>query len=168
MRGRKPVPTNLKLIRGNPGKRALNTAEPRPGDIGDPPNDLCAVARRKWRRMIDKAAWGQVLTCADQDLLAEYCRLYVRKLEAEKQIKEHGAVVAAPNGFPTPSPWVAIANRCAADMLKIAAECGGTPSSRSRLQISKPGPTENPFARHGKPPSRFPELYDGDGQIDEI
>jgi P27 family predicted phage terminase small subunit len=168
VRGRKPKPTHLKLLAGNPGKRPLNKHEPQPGEIGDPPKDLCPAARRKWRRMVDKTVWGQVLTAADHDLLAEYCRLYVKKLEAEKQIKEHGAVVAAPNGFPTPSPWVAIANRVAADMLKIAAECGGTPSARSRLQISKSGSSENPFARHGKHPSRYPELYDGDGEIDEV
>ena len=168
MRGRKPIPTALKLVRGNPGKRRLNKAEPQPGDIGEPPKDLCPVARRKWRRMVDKAVWGQVLTAADRDLLAQYCGLYAKKLEAEKMIKEHGPVVAAPNGFPCPSPWVGIANRVAADMLKIAALCGGTPSDRSRLQISKPSASENPFARHGKNPSCFPEFYDGDGEIDDV
>ena len=30
MRGRKPVPTRLKLLTGSPGKRALNHDEPRP------------------------------------------------------------------------------------------------------------------------------------------
>jgi hypothetical protein len=28
MRGRKPVPTQVKLLRGNPGKRPLNEGEP--------------------------------------------------------------------------------------------------------------------------------------------
>jgi hypothetical protein len=30
MRGRKPVPSHLKVIRGNPGKRTLNQNEPLP------------------------------------------------------------------------------------------------------------------------------------------
>ena len=30
MRGKKPKPTHLKLITGNPGKRPLNEAEPKP------------------------------------------------------------------------------------------------------------------------------------------
>ena len=30
MRGRKPTPTHLKLVRGNPGKRPLNASEPKP------------------------------------------------------------------------------------------------------------------------------------------
>ena len=39
MRGRKPVPTRLKVIRGNPGKRALNKNEPQPaGELADPPD----------------------------------------------------------------------------------------------------------------------------------
>jgi P27 family predicted phage terminase small subunit len=150
MRGRKPKPTHLKMVAGNPGKRPLNEDEPQPGAIGNPPKELCPAARRKWRAMIIETVWGQMLTAADRDLLAEYCRLYIKKLEAEEMLKEHGPVVAAPNGFPCPSPWVAIANRCAADMLKIAAECGGTPSARSRLQVAKPSKTENPFLAHGK------------------
>ena len=30
MRGRKPLPSNVVRLRGNPGKRRLNDAEPRP------------------------------------------------------------------------------------------------------------------------------------------
>ena len=38
MKGRKPVPTHLKVLRGNPGKRRLNNGEPLPiGDLVDPP-----------------------------------------------------------------------------------------------------------------------------------
>ena len=33
MRGRKPTPTHLKAITGNPGKRPINHAEPRPDII---------------------------------------------------------------------------------------------------------------------------------------
>jgi len=29
-RGRKPKPTAVKVLEGNPGKRSLNTAEPKP------------------------------------------------------------------------------------------------------------------------------------------
>ncbi len=38
MRDRKPKPTYLKLITGNPGGRPLNVDEPEPeGDLRDPP-----------------------------------------------------------------------------------------------------------------------------------
>ncbi len=34
MRGRKPKPTALKLVSGNPGHRPLNTREPKPWEFG--------------------------------------------------------------------------------------------------------------------------------------
>ncbi len=30
MRGRKPLPTHLKIIRGDPGEQAINKMEPKP------------------------------------------------------------------------------------------------------------------------------------------
>jgi hypothetical protein len=50
MRGRKPVPNRLKVIRGNPGKRALNKNEPQlAGDLSDAPD---------WMTESQKAGWN--------------------------------------------------------------------------------------------------------------
>ena len=51
-----------------------------------------------------------------------------------------GAMVKSPTGFPIQSPYVSIANRQAELMMRIAAEFGFTPASRSR--ISTPAATE--------------------------
>ncbi|MGH7717148.1 MAG: phage terminase small subunit P27 family, partial [Vulcanimicrobiaceae bacterium] len=41
MAGRKPKPTHLKLVAGNPGKRPPNENEPQPeGDLEDAPEGL--------------------------------------------------------------------------------------------------------------------------------
>src|SRR6185312_2686519 len=49
MRGRKPKPSALKLLAGNPGKRALNKREPRPRrEIPSPPAHLSDGARTAW------------------------------------------------------------------------------------------------------------------------
>ena len=46
VRGRKPKPSHLKLVTGNPGKRAINTQEPVPERIlPAPPAELTAEAR---------------------------------------------------------------------------------------------------------------------------
>ena len=37
MKGRKPTPTYLKLLKGNPGKRSLNKHEPKPALLNKPP-----------------------------------------------------------------------------------------------------------------------------------
>jgi hypothetical protein len=52
MRGRRPRPTCLKLLSGNPGKRPLNGSEPRPDPIVlECPPELGEVARREWHRL---------------------------------------------------------------------------------------------------------------------
>ena len=57
MRGRKPVPTALKILRGNPGKRAINREEPAPGSLpSEPPEELLDdVCRGEWARVIAPA-----------------------------------------------------------------------------------------------------------------
>ena len=49
--GRKPTPTTLKELKGNPGRRPLNEAEPKPAArLPSPPAHLSRSARREWRR----------------------------------------------------------------------------------------------------------------------
>ncbi len=152
IRGPKPKPTALKMIAGNPGRRPLNLSEPQPGAIGEPHYKLPRAAKRKWRELCQDHVWGQVLTAADRDILEHYCRLHARLLQAEAMVDEHGLLVTSPNGFPVQSPYVAIANRCRADLIKVAIELGGTPSSRSRLSVPHRPRRDNPFARFGRLP----------------
>jgi hypothetical protein len=49
-------------------------------------------------------------------------------------------MVKSPNGYPIQWPYIAIANRQAEIMLRIASEFGFTPASRSR--IATPSPAE--------------------------
>ena len=52
MVGRKPIPTELKIIRGNPGKRPLNDREAMPKVKLPPvPSYLNKRAKAEWRRM---------------------------------------------------------------------------------------------------------------------
>ena len=80
MRGRKPQPTALKVLRGNPGKRPLNLAEPVhaplsetcPEEVSDP------VARAEWDRVAPLLiARGQV-TVVDRGVLMGYCVKYAQ------------------------------------------------------------------------------------------
>src|SRR4051812_21402132 len=52
MRGRKPKPTHLKLLDGNPGKRPLNAGEPKPERrIPTCPAHLNPTAKAEWKRL---------------------------------------------------------------------------------------------------------------------
>ena len=51
-RGRKPTPTAIKMLEGNPGKRALNNNEPKPAKKAPRcPSWLEDEAKKEWKRM---------------------------------------------------------------------------------------------------------------------
>ena len=136
MRGRKPKPTALKLLTGNPGKRPLNLREPNlePG-VPDRPSHLGPEACAEWDRVSAVLQVQGIITQADRAALAAYCVAWGRWVEAERKVKEMGAVVKAPRtGVPMQNPFLSIANNAMAQMIKLAAEFGMTPSSRTRLE----------------------------------
>ena len=75
--------------------------------------------------------------------LAAYCGAYALWAEAMEQVQKFGTMVKSPTGYPTQSPYLAIANRQAEIMLRVASEFGFTPASRSR--ISAPPVNELPL-----------------------
>lgn len=138
MRGRKPKPTALRVIEGNPGKRAINTAEPHAGPLGNPPADLDGISLAKWHEM--SRLWRLVASAADRDQLAEYCRLEAERVEAMEKLAEQGPVAFTAGGAPVQSAWKIILNKCREDMRKIAVEFGGTPASRARVKPNGEAP----------------------------
>lgn len=138
MRGRRPKPTRLKVLTGNPGKRPLNRAEPRPeSSIPDCPPELGPVAQREWHRLVGALGALGMLTSLDRAALAAYCGAYALWAEATQNIQKFGTMVKSPSGYPIQSPYVAIANRQAEIMMRIASEFGFTPASRSRIAIPR-------------------------------
>jgi len=141
MRGRRPKPTRLKVLTGNPGRRPLNASEPRPeAVVPECPVELGPVARREWDRLAGELAPLRILTNLDRAALAAYCGAYGMWAEATEAIQKFGTMVKSPSGYPVQSPYVSIANRQAEIMMRIASEFGFTPASRSR--ISTPSPDE--------------------------
>jgi P27 family predicted phage terminase small subunit len=74
-----------------------------------------------------------MITNLDRGALATYCGAYAMWAEAMEQIQKYGTMVKSPSGFPIQSPYLAIANRQAEIMMRIASEFGFTPASRSRI-----------------------------------
>src|SRR4051812_21481007 len=143
MRGRRPKPTRLKMLTGNPGKRPLNGDEPRPdANIPECPPELGPLAKQEWDRLVGELAALRLLTNLDRAALAAYCGSYALWAEATAQIQKYGAMIKSPTGFPIQSPYLAIANRQAEIMMRIASEFGFTPASRSRIATpAKAGPS---------------------------
>ena len=134
MRGRRPKPTRLKQLTGNPGKRPLNENEPKPEpSVPECPPELGPLAQREWNRLVGELGPLRILTHLDRGALASYCGAYALWAEATEAIQKYGVMIKAPTGFPVQSPYVAIANRQTEIMMRIASEFGFTPASRSRI-----------------------------------
>ena len=73
MAGRKPKPTALKLVTGNPGKRPLNDHEPQPeAAIPEVPAHLSGEAKAEWDRIVIRLHPLGLLTDLDRAALAAY------------------------------------------------------------------------------------------------
>ncbi len=134
--GRPPTPTRLRVIQGNPGKRKISTAEPKPKTENPKcPEQLDDEAKREWRRVIRELAAARLISKLDRAALAAYCQSWSRWIEAETKLKQHGVVVKSPNGWPIQSPYLAIANRAMAQMTTFLSEFGLSPAARTRIQV---------------------------------
>lgn len=135
MQGRKPKPTAIKMLEGNPGKRALNHAEPKPRVVAPrPPEYLGDAEKTKWKAAVKELYQLGLLTAIDQDALAMYCVVFVRWQKAEKMVREKGEIIKTAAGNIIQNPFLSIANRALDQLNKMGAEFGMTPSSRSRVK----------------------------------
>ena len=141
MRGRKPKPTRLKLIEGNPGKRPVNPHEPRP-EVKVPtcPAHLNPSAKAEWKRLARQMQVLGIITDLDRAALAAYCQAYGRWAEAERKLKETPMLLKLPSGVIQQSPWLAIANKQLELMQKFMSELGLSPVSRGRVEAKPLGP----------------------------
>ena len=133
-RGRKPKPTALKALEGNPGKRPLNEREPVPpqGTIRCP-SWLEAEAKKEWKRLAPALEAMGILTTVDISAFAGYCQAFARWKEAEEFISQHGSIFQTPSGYVQQVPQVSIAQQNLKIMQSFCSEFGLTPATRSRI-----------------------------------
>lgn len=134
VRGRKPKPTAIKELEGNPGKRPLNGHEPVPPKSAIRcPNWLEAEAKKEWKRLAPALEAMGVLTAVDITAFAGYCQAYARWKEAEEFITQHGSIFQTPSGYVQQVPQVSIAQQNLKIMQSFCSEFGLTPATRSRI-----------------------------------
>jgi len=154
--GRKPKPTHLKLVKGNPGKRKINKSEPKP-DLAQPspPAFLNDDAKVEWGRVIDTLFNVGLMTEIDRGALAAYCQAYGRWAQAERALARMAAkdelnsalMIKTSNGNAIQNPLVGIANKAKSDMVRYAVEFGMTPSARSRVEAKPNAKDEDPLSK---------------------
>ncbi len=135
VRGKKPMPTALKLVAGT-NKRYINDDEPQPSEgIPQCPTRNTAILE-VWDYTVKELVRMGVITMADRDALATYCEAVVTHRLATELAAREGLVL--PNGKPHPA--VRIAKEAAMMIKGFAAEFGLTPSGRTRIRVKAASP----------------------------
>ena len=152
MKGRKPVPPAVKKVRGTyrPGRDRGGVKAPIPARVPRAPKWLNARARAEWAR-VARGLWELgLLTDLDVTMLAVYCQLYARAVEAEEIFSREGMM--REDG--TAHPCIRIARQSWSLCRQYATDFGATPSSRTRIDVTPPIRLANPFEgldQHSRP-----------------
>lgn len=147
-RGRKPKPTELKILDGTRADRVNRNA---PEPIREPlecPDHLDDAARAEWDRLLPQLERMGVVSQTDSAVLALYCVTFSRWIEARTELLRLGLVIETDLGGCKANPAAGIVAKCEDQMAKLLAELGCTPSSRGRLDRLKAD----------APPDEFEEL----------
>lgn len=136
MRGRKPLPDNVKALRGTDQPIRMNPDAPTAGvdALQFIPDELTAEAKKHWaviRPMLVKAG---VATNLDRPALIMLCEAWATFLEATNKVRSKGILVQGRHGEPVRNPYLRVMNDSIQQLQKLFAEFGMTPSSRTRLR----------------------------------
>lgn len=143
--GRRPKPTALKVLQGNPGKRPLNQAEPKPpsGEVVMP-GELSQAGRVVWGRLSPIARAMGTLTTADVEAFKTLCELQASLDMAARMkdspefavvtVSDDGAVMAA-------HPVFSLELKYAPVIRPYYERFGLEPAGRSRIQLPEKAPT---------------------------
>ncbi len=128
-RGPKPLPTTIKLLRGNPSNQPLNDKRPIAGGTPTCPAWLPAYGKQVWRRVLGAMPPG-IYTSADVDILAAYCQACVQHKLAVERLEEEGYFTAS--GVHQAAWAVSNASNTIA---KLGSLLGLNPSARDQLKM---------------------------------
>jgi len=137
MRGRKKKPTELKLLQGNPGKRAINKKEPKPKGMPKCPPHLDKVAKKEWKRFAPILNKLGLLTEVDGTAFAAYCQQYSTwvtiSLEIAKIREKKDALTVTDED--RLDNLILRQRQTLQSIRAFSVEFGMTPSSRGRIQV---------------------------------
>ena len=146
--GRRPKPTALKLLQGNPGKRKLNELEPKPPEGESIPHEeVSRLAQKVWDEVGPICLYMGTLTPADVSSFATFCELEATRRVASKQKDAEGFTPflmttitdSAGNEHPKVQehPAIKLERNTAAALRPYYEKFGLEPVSRARLVVNK-------------------------------
>lgn len=131
MRGRKPTPSYLRVLRGDTRKQARDQSRPRvlpPPEPIQPPGALSTAAKAVWAELapeLHRVGW---LTALDAPAFAALCGVVARWREVDARLA---------GGEDTPA-LRRLARDLGRDVTKMGEQFGLTPLARTRLSVVQP------------------------------
>ena len=148
MKGRKPTPTHLKLVMGNPGKRKINHDEPKTEyKTPEMPSVLAdSIAQEHWSYIVAELESMGTLAHSDMGIITAAALAWNRMVRAEERLREMSEkkgggyieVIPTKAGNVIMNPIVRVANTARVEFVKYCAELGLSPTSRTRIKVEKP------------------------------
>lgn len=160
MPGPTKKPTELKKLEGNPGKRPLPVAEPRPQlSLPACPTFVQGEGRQEWNRIAPELYHLGLLSQIDRGALGAYCSAYGLWVETERELARvrrsframqkmqkknpnlrmpsNGMVSQTSNGNWIMEPLLSVRKQALEQMHRFLVEFGMTPASRTRIVVEK-------------------------------
>lgn len=133
--GRKPTPTVLKVLAGNPGKRPIKP-EPKPKPIAPKaPTWLPPEAKRRWKELAPELERLGLLTCVDGLAFAMMLTHYAMAVEAAKVLKADGVLTKDSKNRSRKHPMHQVFRDHSEAFRQYLSEFGLSPASRARLHL---------------------------------
>ena len=129
MRGPTPTPTPIKILSGNPSKRAINRNEPIPDRLDEAvPDELqddAAIA--EWRRTIVPAIRVGIVTAADRTIAIAHANYYAAWVTLFQRAIGRGGLDV---------DLLREAHKTMTLLVRIDSEMGLTPAGRTRVKVA--------------------------------
>jgi len=157
MRGRKPLPTKLKILTSSSpgydrGGHPIKITPDFSKGVLQKPTDLTEDEEQAWDLTVPELERVGVVGGKDFPIVLAFVQCWGRLQEAARLVRQLGVMGRDPDK--TRNPAVAIAAEESRNLVRLASELGLSPSSEVRLGWTKKREERsNPFAYQGVEPS---------------
>lgn len=142
---RKPTPTAIRKLQGNPGKRPLPKREPKPRvEAPKMPTGLSKAAQNEWKRLVAECVRLKIITTLDHSLLRSYIHEWQMCEHLFGQCKNHGTYISDTvidrngNAYQTNikrAPWDTSLAQHQSILRGIRSDLGFTPTARTKVSV---------------------------------
>jgi P27 family predicted phage terminase small subunit len=142
------TPTAIRLLRGNPSKKAISATEPKPTTGLPAKPELPPDAAVIWDATVAiLAGVPGLLTIADGATVELFARTFARYRQLEAFVEAHGPVLVLRDDkgevrYAQPAPQASLAAKLLPQLRGLAAELGLNPSARSRIDLPAAAPVD--------------------------